>query len=46
MNEKQYNRLLDIIMEKMDQVESENTWLKFENKQLKDIVENSKKTKE
>lgn len=39
MNTKQYERLLSIVMEKLEQSETEKNWLKYENNQLKDKVE-------
>jgi len=39
MNTKHYEKLLSMAMEKVEQLEVEKTWLKYENKQLKEQVE-------
>ena len=38
MDSKYYERLLALVMEKLDQIETEKNWLKYENKQLKDSI--------
>ena len=39
MNTKQYERLLGIVIEKLEQAEIEKNWLKHENQQLKEQVD-------
>lgn len=37
MDTKKYERLLSIVMERLEQVEIEKNWLALENKQLKEL---------
>lgn len=38
MKTNQYERLLALAMEKLEQIETENSWLKFENQRLKEQI--------
>lgn len=42
MDTKHYERLLALVMEKLDQTEIEKNWLKHENQQLKDQIDKLK----
>ncbi len=42
MDTKHYERLLALVMEKLEQTELEKTWLKHENAQLKDQIDKLK----
>lgn len=39
MDTKHYERLLSMVMEKLEQKEIEYNWLKYENQQLKERLE-------
>ena len=42
MDTKHYEKLLAMVMEKLDQTEIEKNWLKIENKQLKEQINKTK----